>query len=159
MADKKIFALFGPNLNLTGIRQPEFYGTITLQSVEDDILCLLKSKNIGFESFQSNHEGILIDTIHTLSKNAENTVIIINPGALAHYSYSLCDAISAVKIPFIELHFSNIFARESFRQHSVIAPYVKGMIAGFGIFGYKLAVYTAIQLLEQTEKIEAIISK
>lgn len=135
---KKILVLLGPNLNLTGIREKGVYGSETADSIAEDIReCALE---LGFEAeiFQSNHEGELIDKIHDSRTDFDGA--IINPGALTHYSYALRDAISAVSIPFVEVHMSNIYARAEFRHKSVTAPVCAGQISGFGKTGYFLAV-------------------
>lgn len=137
MSVKKVLVLLGPNLNMVGIREKGVYGdesadSISLQVVE----C---AKNLGYECdiYQSNHEGDLIDRIHEAREHYNG--VIINAGALTHYSYALRDAIASVCIPFIEVHMSNIYAREEFRHKSVIAPVCVGQIAGFGKNGYFLA--------------------
>lgn len=135
---KKILVLLGPNLNMVGIREKGVYGnesadTITAQIYE-------YAKECGYEAtvFQSNHEGDLIDRIHSAKDNFDGA--IINAGALTHYSYALRDAISCVKIPFVEVHMSNIHAREEFRHKSVIAAVCAGQICGFGKNSYFLAI-------------------
>lgn len=137
MSMKKVLVLLGPNLNMVGIREKGVYGdesadSISLQVVE-------YAKNLGYECdiYQSNHEGDLIDRIHEAREHYNG--VIINAGALTHYSYALRDAIASVCIPFIEVHMSNIYAREEFRHKSVIAPVCVGQIAGFGKNGYFLA--------------------
>jgi 3-dehydroquinate dehydratase-2 len=134
-----IHVLNGPNLNLLGTREPETYGHATLQDVER--LCRDRAKPLGLavEFRQSNHEGELIDWIHEAgAKQAAG--ILINPGGLTHTSISIRDAIAAVKVPVVEVHISNIFARESFRHVSHVAPVAKASLCGFGIEGYALAI-------------------
>jgi 3-dehydroquinate dehydratase II len=134
-----IYVLNGPNLNLLGTREPETYGHATLQDVER--LCRDRAKPLGLavEFRQSNHEGELIDWIHEAgAKQAAG--ILINPGGLTHTSISIRDAIAAVKVPVVEVHISNIFARESFRHVSHVAPVAKASLCGFGIEGYALAI-------------------
>ncbi len=136
---KTIYVLNGPNLNLLGTREPETYGSATLSDVE--ALCRKQAKphGMGIEFHQSNHEGELIDWIHEAgAKKAAG--ILLNPGGLTHTSVSIRDAIAAVEVPVIEVHISNIFARESFRHLSHVAPVAKASLCGFGIDGYALAI-------------------
>lgn len=135
---KKVLLLNGPNLNLLGTREPGIYGGETLKDVEENVTTL--GGNLGWEvfCFQSNHEGDLIDQIHEAFFQGYSG-IIINPGAFTHYSYGIRDAIAGISIPVIEIHISNIHARESFRHVSVTAPVTAGQIVGFGIKGYELA--------------------
>lgn len=137
MGAKKILVLLGPNLNLVGIREKGVYGDETAESISLQIVEHARKMNFDCDIFQSNHEGDLIDHIHA-ARNVYNGVII-NAGALTHYSYALRDAIASVRVPFVEVHMSNIYAREEFRHHSVIAPVCAGQIAGFGKNGYFLA--------------------
>ena len=142
---KKILVLLGPNLNMVGIREKGVYGTETAETISREIIdCALKN---GFDAevFQSNHEGDLIDKIHSALGVFDG--VIINAGALTHYSYALRDAIACVNIPFIEVHMSNIHAREEFRHTSVIAPVCVGQIAGFGKDSYFLAINELRSLL------------
>jgi 3-dehydroquinate dehydratase-2 len=134
---RKVLVLHGPNLNLTGFREPELYGKKPLSEIDADIE--RTADELGFEVriLQSNHEGVLIDTIQEHRKWAE--AIIINPGALTHYSYALRDALVSVRLPIIEVHLSNVSSREDFRHRSVIAPICVGSIAGFGSRSYILA--------------------
>ncbi|OQY19822.1 MAG: type II 3-dehydroquinate dehydratase [Desulfobacteraceae bacterium 4572_35.1] len=136
----KILVLHGPNLNMLGIREPGIYGDETLDTINDKILAYAATKNYSLEVefFQSNHEGVLIDRIHA-GFNDGVSGIVINPGGLTHTSVALRDAISAVHIPTVEVHLSNVHARESFRHHSYIAPVAIGQIAGFGSTGYLMA--------------------
>lgn len=137
-----ILVLNGPNLNLLGTREPEVYGSRTLEEIEQE---LVKSfPEVHFTFFQSNYEGEIIDALHsTLTKDYHCAVI--NPAAFTHYSYAIRDAISAIKIPVIEVHLSNIHSREEFRRQSVIAPVCKAQISGFGAASYRLAVETFLQ--------------
>lgn len=134
---KNVLVLLGPNLNLTGLREPGVYGTETAESIQKEICQTAAQKGYACTVFQSNHEGVLIDKIHEAMGTAD--AIILNAGALTHYSYALRDAIAAVRVPCIEVHMSNIHAREEFRHHSVIAPVCVGQIAGFGKRSYLLA--------------------
>ena len=135
---KKILVLLGPNLNMVGIREKGVYGAETAESIELQIKEY--ANNNGFEAdvFQSNHEGDLVDKIHESRENYCG--VAINAGALTHYSYALRDAIACVKIPYVEVHMSNIHAREEFRHESVIAPVCAAQIAGFGKNSYFLAI-------------------
>ncbi len=133
---KKILFILGPNLNMVGIRDVNTYGTQTAQSINEDVKKWAEQLGLELEIYQSNHEGDIIDKIHSAFGNKDG--ILINAGALTHYSYALADAISAVHIPTVETHMSNIGAREEFRRKSVIAPVCKGSIAGFGKFSYYL---------------------
>lgn len=130
----------GPNLNLLGRRQPEIYGTTTFE----DYLRTLREAfpTTPIEYFQSNCEGEIIDKIHSLGYDRpECTGIVINPGAYAHYSYAIADAISSIKLPVVEVHISNIHSRDEFRHKSVTAPSCRGMLTGFGLRGYELALH------------------
>jgi 3-dehydroquinate dehydratase II len=134
-----VLVINGPNLNLLGIREPGVYGRTTLAEIAAELATVALSADppLRIEHVQSNHEGDLVDTIQTLGPGS--TGIIINPGALTHYSIALRDALAAVGVAMIEVHLSNIHAREEFRHHSVIAPVVLGQIAGLGPDGYRLA--------------------
>ena len=134
---KKILFLLGPNLNMVGIREKGVYGEETAESIYQQVKDLAGQMSYDLDIYQSNHEGDLIDQIHA-ARGVYNGVII-NAGALTHYSYALRDAISSVRIPFIETHMSNIYAREEFRHLSVIAPVCAGQISGFGKTSYFLA--------------------
>ncbi len=129
----------GPNLNMLGMREPSLYGSTTLASIVEDLTLDAAADSPALEvlAFQSNHEGAILDFLHEHGPSAAG--IIINAGALTHYSYALRDALSAVKTPAVEVHITNIHARETFRHTSVIAPVVAGQIAGLGTDGYRLA--------------------
>lgn len=144
---KKILLIHGPNLNLTGIREPGIYGRNSLAAINEEVV--LKCGRLGMECsvFQSNSEGALIDRLHAAMDDCDG--IIINAGAYTHYSYALRDAISAVRLPTVEVHMSNIQAREEFRHHSVIAPVCAGSIAGFGKNSYLLAVVAVKALIDE----------
>ncbi|KZY51906.1 3-dehydroquinate dehydratase, partial [Sulfitobacter sp. HI0054] len=133
-----VLILNGPNLNLLGTRQPEVYGKTTLADVE--ALCAEETARLGLEMefAQSNHEGSLIDLIH--AARGQHAGIILNAGAYTHTSIALMDAIASVELPVVEVHLSNIHARESFRHTSYIAPVALGQICGFGVHGYILAI-------------------
>lgn len=132
----KVLLLHGPNLNLLGERDPAQYGTTTLAGIEKRVTELGADLGAEVVCAQSNHEGVLIDHVHAARSMAG---IILNPGAFAHYSIALRDAVDAVDVPCVEIHISNVHAREAFRHTSVIAPVAQGYIAGFGVDGYDLA--------------------
>ena len=136
-----ILVIHGPNLNLLGVRETGIYGVETLDSINEQIKEKVSQLGNDCEIFQSNTEGAIIDKIHSAFKNYDG--IIINPGAFTHYSIAIRDAITAVRVPCIEVHLTNIYARDEFRHVSVISPVCAGQIAGFGKLGYFLAV-TAI---------------
>ena len=142
---KKIHIINGPNLNLVGEREPGIYGDSSMHEIIENAQELAESLDMEFDYFQSNYEGAIIDRIH--SSRIDCDAVIINAGAYTHYSYAIRDAIAAVKIPFIEIHLSNVHARDSFRHESVIAPVCVGVIAGFGALSYSLAVKAAWELL------------
>ena len=131
-----ILILHGPNLNLLGTREPGVYGTTTLADINAALEQEASARGVTLRILQSNHEGVLIDTIHEAHAWADG--ILINPGAFTHYSYALRDAIAAVGLPCVEVHLSNIHAREPFRHTSVIAPVCRGQISGFGAQSYVL---------------------
>ncbi|HBQ45454.1 MAG TPA: type II 3-dehydroquinate dehydratase [Ruminococcaceae bacterium] len=137
MGRKKILVLLGPNMDMVGVREKGVYGDETAESIERQIVENAGRLNCDCDIFQSNHEGDLIDRIHA-AKDAYDGAVI-NAGALTHYSYALRDAIASVRIPFVEVHMSNIYAREEFRHTSVIAAVCAGQIAGFGKNSYFLA--------------------
>jgi 3-dehydroquinate dehydratase II len=144
---KTIYVLNGPNLNLLGTREPEKYGRATLQDAEE--LCRKTADRHGFATVfrQSNHEGELVDWIH--EAKAEGAAgIVINPAAYTHTSVALRDAVLAADLPTIEVHLTNIFARESFRHHSFIAPAARASLCGFGVDGYALAITGLAAMLQ-----------
>lgn len=143
----KIRVINGPNLNLLGIREPGIYGTQTLADLEKRLKNEASTYGIELDFFQSNHEGAIIDSIHN-AFNSGYKGLIINPGAFTHYSYAIRDAISAVKIPCIEVHLSNTNAREDFRTKSVIAPVCTGQINGLGFDSYSAALFVLIKRLK-----------
>lgn len=143
---KKILVLHGPNINLTGIREPDTYGRVTLEDINREIRAYANSLELDCDIFQSNHEGALIDKIHEALDGYDG--IVINAGAYTHYSYAIRDAISSVKKPCVEVHMSNIHAREAFRHESVLAPVCVGQICGFGKQSYLLGVAAVKELLK-----------
>lgn len=132
-----ILIVNGPNLNLLGKREPEIYGSEPLEELNRRLATLARDLGLEVRFFQSNSEGDIIDFIHRESESASG--MIINPGALTHYSYALREAIAAVRIETIEVHLSNVYAREEFRHNSVIAAVCRGQISGFGLYGYAMA--------------------
>lgn len=139
---KRILVLNGPNLNRLGTREPTIYGNDDLPSLEQRLIDFGNEKGVQIECRQSNHEGVLLDWIH--EAEGQFSGIVLNAGAFTHYSYAIRDAIASVNIPVIEVHISNIHAREEFRHHSVIAPVASGQIAGFGFKGYELAIHALL---------------
>jgi 3-dehydroquinate dehydratase-2 len=142
-----ILVINGPNLNTLGTREPSVYGTTTLAQIDEHLRLLGNKVETSIESFQSNYEGALIDFLQQKGPQADG--IIINPGAFTHYSIALRDALAASKLPVIEVHLSNVYAREEFRHHSVIAPIARGQIAGLGWRGYVLALEALVELIRE----------
>ena len=134
-----IIVINGPNLNMLGKREPGIYGGKTLKDIEND--CLQAGADLGFavEFRQSNHEGVLVDWLHEVGERAAG--VVINPGAYSHTSIALHDAIRAISTPVVEVHISNIHAREEFRHKSMVSPAAKGMVCGFGPYGYVMALH------------------
>lgn len=141
-----ILVLHGPNMNLLGHREPEIYGKTTLKEIEHDLEVLAKRKEVQLSFFQSNSEGALIDCLHEHFGKIDG--LLINPGAFAHMSYALRDAISAVGLPSVEVHLTNLYRREDWRKSSVIAPACVGVIMGFGPRSYLLGLEALIKLLK-----------
>ncbi|WP_297406681.1 type II 3-dehydroquinate dehydratase [uncultured Cetobacterium sp.] len=135
----KILVINGPNLNFLGCREPEVYGSKSLEELNKELLTMGNKLNMEINFFQSNHEGKIIDKIH--ENYGKIDYLVINPGGLTHYSISLRDAILATEIKTIEVHISNVYSREEFRHKSVISDIAIGKISGFGIEGYKMAIY------------------
>jgi 3-dehydroquinate dehydratase-2 len=144
-----ILLLSGPNLNLLGEREPDVYGTTTLDELVATAREAAEKRGHELEHLQSNHEGVLVDAIH--NARGRCAAIVFNPGAFTHYAYALADALAAYDGVAVELHLSNPHARETWRHTSVIAPVVAGTIAGFGATGYRLAVEAVAEQLEETK--------
>ena len=143
----KILVLHGPNLNLLGQREPEIYGKLTLDAINQLLKQEADSLQAQVSCFQSNHEGGLVDAIHEALGNYQG--IIINAGAYTHTSVALRDAVAAVRLPTVEVHLSNIYQREGFRHHSYIAPVAVGQISGFGVESYRLGLQALVRHLRQ----------
>jgi len=146
MKSLNILVLHGPNLNLLGTREPETYGSESLADINQALQVLGHDLNADVQCFQSNHEGVLVDKIHQARLDAVDG-IVINPAAYTHTSIALRDALLGVQIPFIEVHLSNVHAREDFRHTSRLADIASGVIAGFGSYSYHLALRGLIQKL------------
>lgn len=142
----RILVLHGPNLNLLGVREPEIYGRTTLSDIHARLEARAQAAGVRLESFQSNHEGELVDRIQAAMEEGID-FILINPGAYTHTSVALRDALAAVSIPFIEVHLSNIHAREPFRHHSYLSDRAVGVICGLGAYGYEAALEYALRAL------------
>lgn len=149
MAD--LLLLNGPNLNLLGTREPEIYGHTTLADIEQRFIALAQQQGLSSDAFQSNGEQALLERIHQ-ARNDGTRFIVINPGAFTHTSIALRDALTGVAIPFIEVHISNVHARETFRQHSYLSDVAVGVIAGLGVQGYELALQAAAEQLKEKKK-------
>lgn len=139
----QILVLHGPNLNLLGHREPEIYGSTTLDQINASLQKIAGDRGIQLQAFQSNHEGALVDRIQA-ARTDGTAFIVINAGALTHTSIALRDALAAVNVPFIEVHLSNIYKRESFRHHSHLSALALGLIAGLGPKGYEFALEYAL---------------
>ncbi|AFY38950.1 3-dehydroquinate dehydratase [[Leptolyngbya] sp. PCC 7376] len=148
----KILAIHGPNLNMLGIREPDIYGSLSLDQINQQLLAEAENLGIVLDTFQSNHEGELVDCIQQSFGKVQG--ILINPAAYTHTSVALRDAISAVGIPTVEVHLSNIHKREAFRHHSYIAPIAIGQICGFGKDSYLLGLRALVTHLQAQERME-----
>ncbi len=149
----KVLVIHGPNLNLTGRRQPDIYGTTTLEEIDRDLRTLGKELSAEVQTLQSNHEGTIIDHLHSAASRFD--AVVLNPGGLGHNSVSLRDAISAIRLPVIEVHLSNIHAREGFRHTSLVTPVAAGQIAGFGPQSYVLGLRAAVSIAQRKSAAEA----
>lgn len=147
-----IVVLHGPNLNLLGTREPEIYGKLTLDDINNRLLAIAQLQGIQLEIHQSNHEGVLVDLIHDSRQRADG--ILINPGAFSHYALALRDAITASGLPCVEVHISNVHAREEFRRKFVLAPVCLGQISGFGWRSYALGLQALRDHLSVGEAVE-----
>ncbi len=145
----RILVLHGPNLHLLGEREPDVYGKISLGQINDRLGQTARDLSVGLEIFQSNSESELINKITELRARVDG--IIINPGAFTHYSIAIRDCIAGVGLPCIEVHISNIYAREEFRHNSVIAPVCNGQISGFGVNSYVLGLFALVSLLRESK--------
>jgi 3-dehydroquinate dehydratase II len=144
----RVLMLHGINHNMFGKRDPKQYGTITLSEIDDRLRKLGKELGVEIESFQTNHEGAMCERVHQAYAEGVDAVII-NAGAWTHYSYGLRDALAILTVPIIEIHMSNIHAREEFRHHSVFAPIVRGQICGFGVESYLLGLRAAVAAIRE----------
>ena len=142
----KILLLHGPNLNLLGTREPEVYGSMTLDNINEKMISLGKELGAEVKCLQSNHEGALIDALHDARKWASG--VVFNPGGYTHTSVALRDAISAIVIPVIEVHLSNVYAREEFRHTSFVSAVCKGKVSGFGWRSYELGLRGLIDIIK-----------
>ncbi|MDE2000621.1 MAG: type II 3-dehydroquinate dehydratase [Burkholderiales bacterium] len=142
----QILVLHGPNLNLLGTREPQVYGATTLDQINATLTDLATQRGASLSTFQSNHEGALIDRVHA-ARTDGTQFIIINPGGFTHTSVALRDALAGVAIPFIEVHLSNVHKREPFRHHSYFSDIAEGTIVGLGAAGYRLALDAALERL------------
>lgn len=133
-----VLVINGPNLNTLGTREPEVYGTTTLADIEASLKAQASEAGVSVEAFQSNHEGDIVDRLHA-ARDEGVRFVIINPGAFTHTSVAIRDAFAAVMIPFVEVHISNVHAREEFRKHSYLSDLAIGVLTGFGAYGYTMA--------------------
>lgn len=141
----KILVLHGPNLNLLGQREEDVYGVVTLDEINQNLTRLAAKYQVDIICAQSNSEGEIINILHQAGREAD--CVIINPAAYTHYSIAIRDAVKAIKTPVVEVHLSNIYVREEFRHHSVIAPVAVGQISGFGHYGYEMAFFAALSII------------
>ena len=140
----RVLVIHGPNLNLLGEREPKVYGKQTLADIDEIIAASARELSIDVRSEQHNSEGAIIDALHAAGKDYD--AVLLNPGAYTHYSYAIADAIAAIAVPVIEVHLSNVHAREEFRRRSVVAPVCAGSVGGFGAHSYVLALRAALEI-------------
>ena len=147
----KLLVINGPNINMLGIREPGIYGAENYTELCRAVRENAAGHGIEVEIYQSNHEGAIIDRLHAARANANGGIdaIVLNAGAYTHYSYAIRDAIAAIKLPVVEVHLSNIHARDAFRETSVIAPVCVGQISGFGAYSYTLGLYAAVNAVKK----------
>jgi 3-dehydroquinate dehydratase-2 len=141
-----VLVINGPNLNTLGTREPEIYGNTTLAVIEASLVAQGAAAGLDVDTFQSNHEGAIVDRLHA-ARSDGTRFVIINPGAFTHTSIAIRDAFAAVEIPFCEVHVSNVHAREEFRRHSYLSDLAVGVLTGFGVFGYTMAMSFAVERL------------
>jgi 3-dehydroquinate dehydratase-2 len=142
-----VLVIHGPNLNLLGTREPAVYGSLTLAAIDERIVAFARDLDAEVRVIQSNHEGAIIDAIHDARHWADG--IVINPGALSHYSYAIRDAIAGVALPVVEVHLSNIHARDGWRHHSVVSDAVTGVVTGLGWRGYVTALTALVGIIDE----------
>ena len=149
MSTPTVWVLHGPNLNLLGKRQPDVYGHDTLESIDTNLIRMGDEMGVEVLTRQSNHEGVLIDTLHNVQADA----VVLNAGALTHYSYALRDAIASIDTPVIEVHLSNTAKREEWRHKSVVSAVCAGTILGFGVLSYELGLRAAIDMISKKDQL------
>jgi 3-dehydroquinate dehydratase-2 len=147
---KKILVIHGPNLNLLGKREPKIYGAFTIAQIDARLKALAKEQGVSVETFQSNHEGEIVSKIG--DAKGVFGAIVINPAAYTHTSVAIRDAIAAVRVPTVEVHLSNIYAREAFRHQSLVAPVAAGQVSGFGMKSYELGLLAAVSLFQKKKR-------
>ena len=150
MAVKKVLVIHGPNLDILGKREPKIYGRVTIREIDTRLKKIARDRGISLESFQSNHEGEIVSKIGRAEDSFD--AMVINPAAYTHTSVAIRDAVSAAKIPTVEVHLSNIYAREEFRRDSLIAPVAHGQISGFGAASYELGLLAVLGLIQDKKK-------
>jgi 3-dehydroquinate dehydratase II len=146
----KILVIHGPNLNLLGKREPDVYGRVSIQSIDRSLKKLAEANKVALEVFQSNHEGEIVTRIQEADGRVD--AIVMNPAAYTHTSVAIRDAVAAVRLPVIEVHLSNIYAREEFRHQSLIAPVAAGQVSGFGAKSYELGLVAALHVIAARKK-------